>query len=201
MTVKDVWKDPVGAAVIAGVVLAFFAWVWEKGISHTEVISQPFPVPLWLIIIAVFALLGTLWKVITQREAMHLVYNFEPDIELVNVTATLSTEEGVKYPLKCTVFMRNKSRGCIDVIYARYDRKDIEIQAFTQGVIQIEAAPVGWTPSPHGADRIAVLPGQNFRLWIPIDRTRFSQERVQGAVKQIGTIILTVNGKAIPINI
>jgi|HubBroStandDraft_5_1064220.scaffolds.fasta_scaffold03954_6 hypothetical protein len=197
MTVKGIWKDPVGAAVIAGIVLAAFTWGWGKlPSSNPEFITHSIAIPLWLIIIAVSGLLGALWKLLSQHETtLRETYNFESKLTLISMTVTLSPPaEKRTYPLKCSVFLRNESKGCIDVLLLRYEQEKVPMKIFRQGVLQIEVS-TGWVPTDHGVDRIAVLPDENVRAWIPIDENKYTTDEINGARGQIGTLVFKVNGK------
>jgi hypothetical protein len=44
-------------------------------------------------------------------------------------------------------------------------------------------------------DRIAVLPDENVRAWIPIDENKYTTDEINGARGQIGTLVFKVNGK------
>jgi hypothetical protein len=185
MTVRDVWKDPVGAGIISGVVVAIL-------------LLTSFPVPLWGIIIAAFTLVGTLYKLLTHHEPPPSleIYNFEPTVALISMAPELAPpEEKHTYPLKCRIWLRNESKGCIDVMLLRYEPEKIQYKLFRQGVLQIELAGGAYIPTDHGADRIAVLPGQNFRLWLAMDETKYTIQEVAGARDQIGAIVLKVNEK------
>jgi hypothetical protein len=197
MTVKDVWKDPVGAGIISGVAVAILVSVAGK-LSDAKTLLTSFPVPLWVIIIAAFTLIGTVYKLLTHHDPTPNIepYNFETKIGSISMVAELSpSEEQHTYPLKCRVWLRNESKGCIDVMLLRYEPEKIHYKLFRQGVLQIELAGGAYIPTDHGADRIAVLPEQNFRVWIAIDETKYSQQEVQGAYGQVGTLVFKVNGK------
>ncbi len=203
MSIKDVWKDPVGAGIISGIVLAAIGWAVGKFASNPVFIWRQFPIPLWLIIIVACVLIGTAWKLLSQREVnIREAYNFEPKITLVSVSANMAPKGStLTYPLKCSVFLRNDSKGCVDVMLSRYEKDKIPASLFRQGVLQIEVAGSGWIPTTNGADQIAVLPGQNFRAWIPIDEKQYSEDMVRGAMEHIGTTVFKVNGKEVRIKI
>jgi len=196
-------NDPVWAAVAAGIILAILAWVWGKFPSNTVIVSRTFPIPLWLIIIVLSALIGTFWRLVTQREAaIQGTYHFEPKVTLVSVDADLAPPESkLTYPPKCSAFLRNDSKGCVDIMLANYQQDRIPIKAFRQGVLQIEVAPAGWVRTDYGAHRIAVFPNQNFRFWIPIDEKKYSPDEVRGARKQIGTLIFKMNRAEVQVKI
>jgi hypothetical protein len=199
MTVQGVWKDPVGAGIISGVVVAILVSAAGKlSPANAAVFLKSFPIPVWVIIIAVFTLIGTLYRLITHREPPPSIepYNFKTKIASISMVAEFSPpEEKHTYPLKCRVWLRNESKGCIDVMLLRYEPDKIHYKLFRQGVLQIELAGGAYIPVDHGADRIAVLPEQNFRVWIAIDEMKYSQQEVQGAYGQVGTLVFKVNGE------
>ena len=199
MTVKDVWKDPVGAGIISGVVVAILVSAAGKiSPASAAIFLKSFPIPLWVIIIAVFTLVGTLYRLVTRHEHPPSLetYNFVPTVALISMAPELAPpEEKHTYPLKCRIWLRNESKGCIDVMLLRYEPEKIQYKLFRQGVLQIELAGGAYIPTDHGADRIAVLPGQNFRLWLAMDETKYTMQEVAGAGGQIGAIVLKVNEK------
>ena len=199
---KDLWKDPVGAAVIAGIILAILAWAWEKGTSHPQFFLNTFPVPLWLLIAFAVLFIGSAWKSFAGKRALDGAYNFVPDVSCIDVQVTMAAQgQNLTFPLKCTAYFRNNSKGCVSVHFAKYEQGKIPIKAFRQNVIQVEVSGEGWVPVEHGTDQIAILPNQNFKLWVPIDEAKYSRDEVQGSKGQIGTLVLNVNEKEICIRI
>lgn len=60
-----------------------------------------------------------------------------------------------------------------------------------------------WWPWPDGVDRIAVLLHQSFRAWIGLDETMLSEGQANQLLSrgQIGTLVFSVNGKPVSIDL
>jgi hypothetical protein len=111
------------------------------------------------------------------------------------MTAELAPAEQKRtYPLKCSAYLKNESRGCIDVALLRYEQEKIPINIFVPSVLQIAIAGE-FVPPHHGADRVAVLPDQQFRAWIAVDENKYSTDEIFGARDHVGTLVFRVNGK------
>jgi hypothetical protein len=75
---KQIWKDPAGAAVIAGMILAALGWISGKVSTNTAFVSVKLGVPVWLVIIALSVIVGALVRLLLQHEsASQRVYSFE----------------------------------------------------------------------------------------------------------------------------
>jgi hypothetical protein len=123
-----------------------------------------------------------------------------PIIDLVNVRIT-NSDPGVprlKYPLKCYVTLRNKSSECIDVSLSNYLPGNVTLKDFSSDVLQLRFK--GWWPQP-GVERISVLPGQLFRAWVGPNERKFNEEQVNSLRGRIGTLVFSINGKPLSIDL
>ena len=198
MTAKEIWKVPVVAGTISGVVVALIVSAAGKiSPANAAIFLKSFPIPLWVIIIAVFTLIGTVWKLLTHHEPPPNLelYNFQTKLLYISMTAGLAPpEEKRTYPLKCSAFWKNESNGCIDVVFLRYEQEKIPAKSFIPSVLQI-SVDGQYVPPNHGAGRIAVLPDQEFRAWIAVDENKYTADEIRGAYGNIGTFVFRINGK------
>jgi hypothetical protein len=114
----------------------------------------------------------------------------EPKITRVNHEFEDSTGN-VAYPLKMRVQFRNDSPMSIGVAVSEYVRGEAPIQdPLPIGVLQVKLGDE-WLPVVNGQQKIAVLPGQLFRVWIGFDRTRISRAQLEGMWGgRLGTLVL-----------
>jgi hypothetical protein len=109
------------------------------------------------------------------------------------------TANGASYPLKIYVEMRNSSKKCIDVHLVDYKKKNIALQRFTPRTLQLFFQV--WSPEKESVDRIAVYPGQRFRAWLGADPNKHTEQQVRDNLGSIGTLIIAVDGKEVPIEL
>jgi hypothetical protein len=95
--------------------------------------------------------------------------------------------------------MQNNSTECADVRVSEYRPRTVTLKQFVLDVLQVQLRE--WCPRDNGVDCVAVLPHQSFRAWIGIDESRFSEERVRALRGQIGTLVLSVDGVAISVEL
>jgi hypothetical protein len=127
----------------------------------------------------------------------------EANIKKVNTRITFSLKDPqgreLAYPLKCYVDLQNQSMDCIDVSLTDYIERTVPLKQFVTDVLQVNLA--GWYPRPDGVGRLAVLPGQLFRAWVGFDEEKYTKEEVQKRLGEIGTLVFSVNGDALHVNI
>jgi hypothetical protein len=100
------------------------------------------------------------------------------------------------YPLKYHVEMRNDSSKSLEVRLSNYKAKAITLKSsFPPEVMQVRFNN-RWFPS-EPTDRVAVLPGQLCRAWIGMDDTKFTEAQLSTARGNIGTLIISANGKQV----
>jgi hypothetical protein len=132
-----------------------------------------------------------------------VIKNIEPDIRVIDVEITFSPKDPqgrtLTYPLKCYVKLENSSMGCIDVKLSEYIPKKVANKQALSDVLQVRFG--GWCPSPDGVGRLAVLPGQLFRAWVGLDETKFTREQVENQRGEIGTLVFSINGDVLNVNI
>jgi hypothetical protein len=173
------WDDPVWSKVIAAAVLAvigsIFAWVGN--------------VFNW-------------WAAGLQRIIcwLGMKYRPAPNIRVVDIVIPDQNPAlRLTFPLKCYVTMQNNSTECADVRVSEYRPRTVTLKQFVLDVLQVQLRE--WCPRDNGVDRVAVLPHQLFRAWIGIDESRFNEERVRALRGQIGTIVLSVDGVVISVEL
>lgn len=172
------WDDPVWSKVIAAGVVAligsFFAWV---GVVFN----------LWT------AGLRYVIRLLDKK------YRPVPDIKVVDIIIPdLNPTLKLSFPLKCYVTMQNTSTECADVRVSEYRPRTVTLKQFVLDVLQVQLRE--WCPR-DGVDRVAVLPQQLFRAWIGIDERKFNEERVRALRGQIGTLVLSIDGQAISVEL
>jgi hypothetical protein len=97
----------------------------------------------------------------------------------------------IAYPLKMRVQFRNDSPMSIGVAVSEYVRGEAPIQdPLPIGVLQVKLGDE-WLPAVNGQQKIAVPPGQLFRIWIGFDRTRISRAQLEGMWgRRLGMLVL-----------
>ena len=194
---KKIWSDPVFSKVIAQGIIYFIlvlvglGWVgtlldwWGSGFW-------------WSIAFTVLGGVGGLAGgfVFFRREQQRPAPNIRVvDIDVPDQNPSLN----LTYPLKCYVTMQNNSTQCIDVRISDYKPLNVTLKQFLLDVLQVRLR--NWCPERDGVDRVAVFPQQQFRAWIGIDERKFNEERVRALRGQIGTLILSVDGEAVSIDL
>jgi hypothetical protein len=193
---KKIWSDPVFSKVIAQGIIYFIAflvglgWVgalwnwWSSGFW-------------WSIACTVLGGIGGLAGgfVLFRREQGHTPNIRVVDIDIPDQNPSLN----LTYPLKCYVNMQNNSTECADVRIAEFRPLNVTLKRFVLDVLQVRLR--NWCPERDGVDRVAVFPQQQFRAWIAVDERKFNEERVRALRGQIGTLVLSVDGKAVSIDL
>jgi hypothetical protein len=119
----------------------------------------------------------------------------QPYIETIHVQISApGPNTTLKYPLKCYVTLRNKSRECLDVSLASYEQDAVTLKDFPIDVLQLRFRGE-WCPRPDGVERISVLPDQSFRAWVGPDDRKFSADRLNEMRGRIGTLVFSMSGK------
>jgi hypothetical protein len=168
--------------------------------------SWTYLIPVWLLVALVFlAIAGWtlfLWLTIegTPDNGQQLRAEAEPNITVLDISIPPPDEsKTLTYPLKCYVTLRNDSAACADVRISNFKPGAVLHKKFVTDVVQLKLRE--WSPSDHGLERVAVLPGQQFRAWIGVDEDQFNPEKVRSLQGRIGTLFFVVNGKTVPVNI
>jgi hypothetical protein len=204
-TLKWIWHDPVWSKVIAVAIVTLFGatgvhfdW-WRR-------LLIPYTIPAWLLALLIaltfLSLALFLWKRHQFGEATkdRTESELESNITKIDITIPpVDKSRSLTYPLKCSVQLRNDSATCADVRISAYRPGTVTLKAFVIDVLQIKLRD--WTPSDHGVDRLAVLPGQLFRAWIGVDDSKFTADQLNLLRGKIGTLVLLVNGKQVNIDL
>lgn len=115
--------------------------------------------------------------------------------KVMKVSSWTSEHTGATFPLKHYVLMKNDSRRMMDVRLASYDAVTITLKRFATNTLQIQVGGE-WCPVQHGAERLAILPGQYFRAWVGVDESKFTKAQVDGLAGKIGKLSLKVNWRS-----
>jgi hypothetical protein len=102
------------------------------------------------------------------------------------------------FPLKCYVTLQNNSTTCADVRLSEYRAHKVTLKQFTFDALQVRLRD--WEPE-IAVSRVAVFPEQLIRAWVGLDEKKFSADQVNELRGQIGTLILLVDGKPMPIDL
>jgi len=191
---KKIWRDPVWSKVIAaGIITAITAtagiiWPPVRGFLLTASL-----VPYWL-----FGLLGLV-------VVCAIVIVLDANRPKVHVTPVGDVEVGEdktpgrSFPLKVSCVIRNDSSQSIDVQVFDYTPGTVTLKKFVTDVLQVKLRE--WYPDKHGVERLAVLPGQQFKAWVGADESRFTKDQLDRLRGQIGSLVLLVNGRRIDISL
>src|SRR5271154_991692 len=174
--ISTVWNDPVGGGLIVAVILALLSAFWAS--IHLDWWKR------------FGSLLSKAWRESQQ---------FSPKVSLVQVNATDPDKGRLTYPVKCYVELRNDSEGCIDVRMSNYKPNKVDAKLKLLNVLQLKFSSA-WVPVVE-TDRVAVLPQQLFRVWIPMDEKKYNAQTVNELRGVIGEVVFAVNGKEIIIPI
>ena len=101
------------------------------------------------------------------------------------------------FPLKVRCTMRNDSGALADVQLSEYKASAVTLKKFVTDVLQIKLRK--WYPPDEGVERVAVLVGQVFKLWVGVDEGKFNEHSVNQLKGQMGTLVLTVNGEEVDV--
>jgi hypothetical protein len=115
------------------------------------------------------------------------------------LTVSITHEEGRGYPLKCYVVMRNESNKAIHVSMMGFLPGRMSLKQETSYVLQVHLRE--WYPTEHGLHEVAVLPQQDFRAWLGLNEATYGKDAAMGLRGAIGTLVLTVDGRAVHIPI
>jgi hypothetical protein len=112
-----------------------------------------------------------------------------------------SLGSNVQYRLKMRIEFRNDSKRSIAVRIGHYTPIRARVQQpFVLDVLQIRLGGK-WLPDPNGLEQVAVLPGQQFRLWIAFDETKMSKPQAEELVGQLGYLTLIADEQPITIGL
>lgn len=195
-----IWKDPVGSKIIASAVVAIGAAVWAKlddDFGPALVGAHPqvaFWVIVGLILLGLSAVAIALFSSGSSQSTP--VGADDPKVSLVNAYAIQADPvHNRNYPVKLRAEFTNHSASCIDVAMAGYSPGNVTLEKLLLNVFQLKLGDT-WLPSESGIDRIAVLPGQMFRIWLGVEKEQFSKaDQVRRLIGRAGTLALSVNGK------
>jgi hypothetical protein len=177
---KYAWGDPVWskviATLIAALIIGIVSTVWRKSLLA------------W-------------WKSFRDafRAAGRAQNGIIPDLKLIQVYSTPPDRAGLTYPIKCYVELRNDSDSCLGVRFSEYKSVAIPAKTILLNVLQIKFGSA-WVPFPE-AERVAILPGQLLRIWIPVDEEKYTSDGVNDLRGNIGEIVLLVDGRLMPFRI
>jgi hypothetical protein len=194
---KKIWSDPVFSKVIAqGIIYLIIVLV---GLGWVGTLRDWWTSGFWWSV--GFALLGGIGGIAGGFVFFsHQQYRPEPNIRVVDVIIPEQNPAlRLNFPLKCYVTMQNNSTECADVRVSEFRERTVTLKQFLLDVLQVRLHE--WYPAIDGVDRVAVLPQQLFRAWIGIDESKFTEDRVRALRGQIGTLVLSVDGKLITIDI
>ena len=107
------------------------------------------------------------------------------DIGTISVEGKLDPTPGRGYPLKVYCEMRNNNLvNCADVRVVGYRPDTVHLKKFETDVLQLKIRK-WWYPDDQGVDRVAVLPGQQFRAWVGVDENKFTKDQLDGLRKKL----------------
>lgn len=151
------------------------------------------------IIIGILTWIATHWRAEIRRWASKLLprrYQPAASINLIHVAVVMNPS--ATFPLKCYVTMRSDSVYAADVRVAGYRPSAVTLQRLVLDVLQVKLGD-RWFPQDHGVERIAVYPQQQFQAWIGLDSNRFDEHQARALIGQLGTLVLSVDGKPVSI--
>jgi hypothetical protein len=188
-----VWKDPVWSKVIAAGIVGVLGVIGGIVSLYRAPAYNPlsYPTPLWLglIFVAVAFAIG-IW---VDSRRFYGPYTFEPVIKLTSVEAPDSDPaKTLSHPVKIRWTFRNDSPGSVTVSLYDFRPKNIKRGGLPQGVLQVLMGQQ-WLPVQDGMAELAVLPGQMFKGWVPVEPTLYTAAQVRGHINNLGTLFLKVN--------
>lgn len=184
---KRIWHDPVWSKVIAAILFA--ALTGLAGIAWAPVrtfVLATSPIPNWLT--ALLAL------IIIVQGAILFAPRPKAQARISAIGDAVIGEDKVPgrgFPLKVYQVMRNDSTESADVAVADYKPRTVTLKQFVTGVLQVKLRE--WYPDKEGVDRLAVLPGQQFKIWVGVDEGKFTKDQLERLRGKIGTMVLKVN--------
>jgi formylmethanofuran dehydrogenase subunit A len=66
------------------------------------------------------------------------------------------------------------------------------LEGLPPGVLQVLMGQQ-WLPVQDGVAEVAVLPGQMFKGWVPVEQTLYTAAQVRCHINNLGTLSLKVN--------
>ena len=188
------WKDPVWSKVIAAGIVALLGVVGGIVLYSApayNLLSYPTPVWLGLIFVAVAFAVG-IW---IDSRRFGGPYTFDPVIKLTGVEAPdPNPAKTLAHPVKIRWTFRNDSPGCVTVRLHDFHPKNIKLEGLPPGVLQVLMGQQ-WLPVQDGVAEVALLPGQMFKGWLPVEQTLYTAAQVRGHINNLGTLFLKVNDK------
>lgn len=125
---------------------------------------------------------------------------FKPKLEMLDISSSFEPKPYAhRFPFKCTVTLRNESPETIDVRAIRYEQELIGLKDFSSQALKIKFDST-WCPSEESVTRLAVLPSQEFRVWVGLDE-RLDENYIRERHGRMGKLILSVNNTEFPIQI
>jgi hypothetical protein len=191
---KKIWHD-VLSRVIAGVIFALLATVWAAvHFDWWPRLLNTYPIPFWMLVLIALTFFSFCFLFSRRRP------EFKPIITKIDVLA-VPPDKGLtlSFPLKCYVQLRNDSVIYADVTLVEYRPGAVTLKTFVVDALQLKLR--NWAPTDHSLERIAVLPGQLFRAWVGVDDSKFNAGQVNEQRGRIGTLVFSVNGKRVDINL
>lgn len=198
---KRLWNDPVWSKVIAGLILAALTAI--AGLSWQPLgiwLLGATPTPNWILFMMCLVLVceTTILLAIARRRAPNPP---AVPIHVVPIGDTDVVEDktpGRGYPLKAYRTMRNDSIQPVDVRVADYRVGTVDLKKFVTDVLQVKLRE--WFPDKgDGLERVAVLPGQQFKAWVGADEKKYTKDQLDRLRGRIGTLVLMVNGERVDI--
>lgn len=113
------------------------------------------------------------------------------------ISEDVEYQPAATFPLKVRCTMRNDSVALADVQLSEYKPSAVTLKKFVTDVLQIKLGR--WYPPDEGVGRVAVLVGQEFKLWVGVDEGKFNENSVKQLKGQLGTLVLTVNGEEVDV--
>jgi hypothetical protein len=188
-----IWNDPVWSKVIAAGIIAILGVIGGiislyRGPAY-HFLGYPTPLWLGLIFVAVAFAVG-IW---VDSRRFDGPYTFEPVIKLTGVEARdANPAKPLSHPVKIGWTFRNDSPGCVTVSLHDFRPKNIKLEGLPPGVLQVLMGQQ-WLPIQDGMAEVALLPGQMFKGWVPVDQTLYTAAQVRRHMNNLGTLFLKVN--------
>ncbi len=181
--------------MIAGFVVSEVPKLFGSHGAWLPSFTSKYPLPLWVIILSSAVVVGSV--MFSVRLYFQQGAEFKPEISKVDQSVSVADPaQNRNYPLKCYIQFCNNSPRCVEVRIGDFKPNKVSLKRFVPNVLQVKVHD--WTPMPDGVDRIAVMTGQIFRVWIGIDEKLFTDTRVRDLSGQLGTLSLMVEGKRLP---
>ena len=198
---SKLWRFVLQIIGAFGALACIFVWVgvtpqdmrrWQLSLS----------LPHWVWLIAAFVLFA--FSIVSSLLALRRPRNIASSANLAVMIAKLADQvefsAPAMYPLKLRMQLRNDSASAVDVQLNGYrpNKALPSPKGFPVNVLQLRLGNE-WLPKVDGLGQIAVLPRQQFQLWIGLHEGKYDKHTIESYRGEIGTLLFLVNGQSIEI--